>query len=84
MFRPGYITERFYKLIRKHGLPQIRFHDLRHSAATMLLANGFSLKEIQEYLGHADIGTTANIYGHLLFKAKQNMADRMDFVLRAG
>jgi len=84
MFRPGYVSERFFKLIRKHGMPIIRFHDLRHSAASLLLANGFSLKEIQEYLGHADISTTANIYGHLLFKAKQNMADRMDFVLHAG
>jgi len=83
-FKPNYITERFIKIIQKHGLPKIRFHDLRHSAASLLLANGFSLKEIQEYLGHADIGTTANIYGHLLFKAKQNMADRMDFVLRAS
>ena len=83
-FKPNYITERFIKIIRKHDLPKIRFHDLRHSAASLLLANGFSLKEIQEYLGHADISTTANIYGHLLFKAKQNMADRMDFVLQTG
>ncbi|MCL2165544.1 MAG: site-specific integrase [Oscillospiraceae bacterium] len=83
-FKPNYITERFIKIIQKHDLPKIRFHDLRHSAASLLLANGFSLKEIQEYLGHADISTTANIYGHLLFKAKQNMADRMDFVLKAS
>jgi len=83
-FKPNYITERFIKIIQKHNLPKIRFHDLRHSAASLLLANGFSLKEIQEYLGYADIGTTANIYGHLLFKAKQNMANRMDFVLQAS
>ena len=83
-FKPNYITGRFIKIIQKHGLSKIRFHDLRHSAASLLLTNGFSLKEIQEYLGHADISTTANIYGHLLFKAKQNMADRIDFVLRAG
>ena len=83
-FKPNYITERFIKIIRKHDLPKIRFHDLRHSAASLLLANDFSLKEIQEYLGHGDISTTATIYGHLLFKAKQNMADRMDFVLQTG
>ena len=76
-FRPDYVTERFYYLIRRYKLPHIRFHDLRHSAASLLLANGFSLKEIQEWLGHADISTTANIYAHLQYKAKQNMADTM-------
>jgi len=74
MFRPGYISERFFKLIRRHGLPIIRFHDLRHSAATMLLACGCSLKEIQEWLGHSDISTTSNIYAHLQYKAKESMA----------
>jgi len=74
MFRPGYVSERFYKLIRRHGLPVIRFHDLRHSAATMLLSCGCSLKEIQEWLGHSDISTTSNIYAHLQYKAKEEMA----------
>jgi integrase len=83
-FIPNYITTRFLKIVRNHGLPEIRFHDLRHSAASLLLANGFSLKEIQEYLGHGDISTTANIYSHLLFQSKQNMADRMGGLLRAG
>lgn len=76
-FRPDYLTERFGKLIKRFGLPKIRFHDLRHSAASLLLENGFSLKDIQEYLGHGDISTTANIYAHVQFKAKQNMAESM-------
>jgi len=76
-FRPNYLTERFNRLIKRYGLPHIRFHDLRHSAATMLLANGFSLKEIQEWLGHADIGTTSNIYAHVQYKAKEDMAKSM-------
>jgi len=83
-FIPNYITIRFRKILENHGLPHIRFHDLRHSAASLLLANGFSLKEIQEYLGHGDISTTANIYSHLLFQSKQNMADRMGTLLRAA
>ena len=73
-FSPNYLTCRFGKLIKRHNLPHIRFHDLRHSAASMLLANGHSLKEIQEWLGHEEIGTTSNIYAHLQYEAKQNMA----------
>jgi len=83
-FYPNYITERFSKLIVRYSLPKIRFHDLRHSSATMLLANGFSLKEIQEWLGHADLGTTANIYAHVLYKSKENMAECIGGKLRAG
>ena len=45
-----------------------------HSAASMLLANGYSLKEIQEWLGHGTLATTANTYAHLQFQAKQDMA----------
>jgi len=83
-FYPNYITERFGKLLARYSLPKIRFHDLRHSAATMLLANGFSLKEIQDWLGHSDLGTTANIYAHVLYKAKENMAECIGGKLRVG
>ena len=81
-FRPNYITERFCKVIRKSSVPKIRFHDLRHSAASLLLASGFSLKEIQEFLGHGDLGTTANIYAHLQFQAKKDMAASMQSKLQ--
>lgn len=64
-FAPDYVTKHFAKLLKKHNLPKIRFHDLRHSCASMLLSQGFTLKDVQEYLGHADIKMTANIYGHL-------------------
>ena len=57
-------------------------YDLRHSAASLLVDMGFSLKEVQEYLGHNNISTTADIYSHLEFKSKQNivksMADRLN------
>ena len=46
-------------------MPQIRFHDLRHSCASLLISKGFTLKDIQEWLGHSDIKVTANIYAHL-------------------
>jgi integrase len=53
--KPGYITQNFALMLKNHGLKKIRFHDLRHSCASLLYANGVSLKEIQEWLGHSDI-----------------------------
>ncbi len=60
------MLEEFKKLLKKAGLPDIRFHDLRHSAATMLLGMGVHPKIVQERLGHHDIGTTMNTYSHVL------------------
>ncbi|WP_202803277.1 tyrosine-type recombinase/integrase [Paenibacillus sp. OSY-SE] len=53
--KPRYITQHFPLILKKHNLRRIRFHDLRHSCASLLLANGISLKEIQEWLGHSII-----------------------------
>lgn len=76
-FAPDYITSKFEKLLKKNGLRKIRFHDLRHSCASLLVAKGFQLKDIQEWLGHADIQTTANIYAHLDVERKNKIADSM-------
>lgn len=65
MFAPSYISHKFADLLIKYNLPHIRFHDLRHSCASLLLANGCSLKDVQDWMGHADIKMTCNIYGHL-------------------
>ena len=73
-FSPDYVTGKFQSLLKAHGMPKIRFHELRHSAASNLLSLGFSLKDVQEWLGHSDIKTTANIYGHLDAKRKMSMA----------
>ncbi len=70
LIKPGYITQHFPLVLKKNGLRKIRFHDLRHSCASLLYANGVSLKEIQEWLGHSDISTTSNIYTHLDFSSK--------------
>lgn len=73
-YSPDYISKKFSQLLKKNGLRHIRFHDLRHSCASLLVANGFTLKDIQEWLGHADIQTTANIYSHLDVERKKNIA----------
>lgn len=70
LVKPGYLTQHFPLVLEKNGLRKIRFHDLRHSCASLLYANGVSLKDIQEWLGHSDISTTSNIYTHLDFSSK--------------
>jgi len=74
---PHYISYKFSELLKQHGLPRIRFHDLRHSCASMLIANDFTLKDIQDWLGHANIAMTADIYGHLDMTRKRKMAESM-------
>ncbi len=70
LVKPGYLTSHFPALLVKNGMRRIRYHDLRHSCASLLYANGVSLKEIQEWLGHSNISTTANIYTHMDYSTK--------------
>ena len=65
IMKPNFLTAHFSAVLKENGMPHIRFHDLRHSCASLLFAQGVSLKEIQAWLGHSTIGTTANIYTHL-------------------
>ena len=65
LLRPNFVTEHFAYLIGKYGLKKIRFHDLRHTCASLLLANGVPMKQIQIWLGHSTFATTADIYAHL-------------------
>ena len=76
--RANYLTSAFPKFLESHGLRRMRFHDLRHSCASLLLANGVPLKHIQEWLGHSDFTTTANIYAHLDYKFKITSAQAME------
>lgn len=77
LLNPDYITQCFSRLLEKNKLRHIRFHDLRHTCASMLLKNGVPMKQIQEWLGHSDFSTTANIYAHLDYTAKLNSAQAM-------
>ena len=73
---PNYVTRRFNQMLKEIGLPHIRFHDLRHSCATMLLEQGFSMKAVQKQLGHGSYVTTANIYSHVADKTLERIAEK--------
>lgn len=78
---PDYVTHKFSKILKAHNLPHIRYHDLRHTTASLLIAKGYDLKRVSEWLGHSDIGTTANIYGHLSFDNKKDTLSTMSGLL---
>lgn len=79
--RPDYVTPHFQYKLKKAGLPVIRFHDLRHSAVYALRKGGCDAKDIQAWLGHSDITTTLNIYGHVLGGDMDKLGQVMDKVL---
>ena len=74
----SYISTAFPALLKRNGLRPIHFHDLRHSCASLLLKNGVPMKQIQEWLGHSDFSTTANIYAHLDAGSKLTSAQAME------
>jgi integrase len=74
----------FEKLLKEAGLPDMHFHDLRHSAATILLSMGVPAKVVQEILGHSNISTTMNIYGHVFPSMQRNAMDEMDDFFKEG
>lgn len=80
---PDYVSKRFSKILKHCNMPHIRFHDLRHSCASILLSKGFTLKDVQEWLGHSDIKMTANVYGHLDMSRKNDIARGMINALSA-
>ncbi|GHO54800.1 tyrosine-type recombinase/integrase [Ktedonobacter robiniae] len=74
---PDYMVLVFKKMLTQAQLPQIRFHDLRHSAATLLLAMGVHPKLVQDLLGHSKIATTMDTYSHVLPSMQKEVADKM-------
>ena len=77
LIQPDSVTTGFPQLLKENGLRRIRFHDLRHSCASLLLKKGVPMKQIQEWLGHSDFSTTANIYSHLDYSSKVSSAEAM-------
>ncbi|MCL2199098.1 MAG: site-specific integrase [Defluviitaleaceae bacterium] len=78
LIKPNYVSQHFQLLLKRCGLPSIRFHDLRHSSASYLKYLGFDIKDIQTWLRHSDIQTTMNLYTHLDMDAKRGIADNLD------
>lgn len=72
------VTHAFVRRAREAGLPPMRFHDLRHGAASLMLAQGITLREIMEQLGHSQISLTANLYTHVAPDMKRRVAAGMD------
>ncbi len=81
LYLPDYVTHRFATLIKRNKLKHIRFHDLRHSCASLLAGQGVPMKNIQEWLGHANFNTTADVYSHLDFSTKRFSANAIENAL---
>lgn len=77
VLHPNVVTHTFPRLARRHGLPVIRLHDLRHTAATLMLANGEHPRIVQERLGHSDVSMTLNRYSHVTESMQRDAADRL-------
>lgn len=78
----GNVTHTRQKLLAEAGLPRMRFHDLRHGAATLGLASGENLKTVSAQLGHPSISPTADTYGHVAPATLRASADRVDEYVR--
>lgn len=80
--RPSYVTDHFRELLEKYGLRHIRFHDLRHTFASLLINQDVPLINVSNFLGHSDLSTTANIYAHLDKASKQASAAVISDILQ--
>jgi integrase len=78
---PRSVTREFTAMLKAADLPHIRFHDLRHTAATLLLAQGVDPRTIMETLGHSQISLTLNTYSHVLPALQADATAKMDAIL---
>lgn len=83
LIKPNYFSKHFKLVLKKNDLKVIRFHDLRHTCATLLMDGGVSIKDIQHYLGHSQLATTADIYTHRDFTHQMKTTDIAGQIIRA-
>jgi integrase len=76
-----HVIRRHHAILKAAKIPHLRFHDLRHSAATLLLAQGVSPKYISQLLGHKQVSFTMQTYAHVIRETQQELADKMDEIL---
>lgn len=74
----------FHPLLKEAGIPRIRLHDLRHTAASLMLLDGIHPKVVQERLGHARVSITLDLYSHTLPRLDKDAADKIDAMLNHG
>lgn len=77
LMKPSYLTDAFRKFLEKNNLRHIRFHDLRHTTAALLMGSEVPIEQVQEWMGHSEISTTVNMYGHLEFSTKRVAASKI-------
>lgn len=80
-FRPDYIYHHFKRIMKEYGRPEFTFHNLRHTTASVLFEQGWSAKDIQEWLGYADYYTTMNIYTHIEKSHKREKAETLNGIM---
>ena len=76
-----FVSRRFQKVLETYKLPVIRFHDLRHTAGSLLVNQGHTIKQVQELLGHENVSTTLDIYTHLSLEGKIDTVLVLDKIL---
>lgn len=81
VYHPSYASHELNKKLKRNDLPHIRWHDLRHSTASILLARNWGIKDISEWLGHSNISTTMNIYEHVDMSRKRNLSKGIENML---
>ena len=81
---PTHLVKGFKAHLQRAGLPNIRFHDLRHTAARLLVAQGVHSREVMEILGHSTITLTMNTYSHVMPQAKRVAIDALSGALFTG
>jgi integrase len=82
--KPSNFLKRFKAMLRAAGLPEQRFHDLRHYAATFMIAKGVSMRVVMDILGHSQMATTADLYAHVMPAAHREVAELLDRAMTGG